>query len=74
MFENLLEAGIGVVVRNSQGDVMASLSEKIPMPPSVLLLETVAARRAVLFVLELGFRSSSFEGDSAISIKAYTSK
>ena len=36
MFENLQEAGIGVVVRNSQGDVMASLSEKIPLPSSVL--------------------------------------
>ena len=40
------------------------------MPSSVLLLETWEARRAVLFVLELGFRSSSFGGDSAISIMA----
>ena len=43
---------------------MATFSEKIPMPASVLVLEMLAAHRAVQFVLELGFRHSSFEGDS----------
>lgn len=62
------KASIGVVVRNSQGEIMAALSEKIPMPSSVVLLETLAARRAVLFIHGLGFRGSIFEGDSTISI------
>lgn len=70
MFENLKEACISVVVRNSQEEVMAALSEKIPMPSSVALLETLAARRDVLFVDELGFHRSSFEGDSETSINA----
>lgn len=44
MFEDLNKAGIGVVVRNSQGEVMAAMSERIIMPPSVVILETIEAR------------------------------
>ena len=36
VFDDLNSAGIGVVVRNSQGDIMAALSEQILMPSSVL--------------------------------------
>lgn len=74
VFDDLNSAGIGVVVRNSQGDIMAALSEQIPMPSSVLMLETLAARRAVLFIHELGFNSSSFECDSEVSINALRHK
>ncbi|KAK9999768.1 hypothetical protein SO802_019371 [Lithocarpus litseifolius] len=70
MFDELNEAGIGVVVRNSQGEIMAALSKKIPKPSSVVVLETLAARRAAYFVHELGFQDAIFEGDSEVSIKA----
>ena len=42
-------AGIGVVIRNSGGRVLAALSEKILKPQSADLVEILAARRAVLF-------------------------
>jgi len=42
-----------IFVRNSQGEIMVALSLTI-------FLETLAARRVVLFVCELGFRSSIF--------------
>lgn len=63
--------GIGVVVRNSQGEVLTALSEIIPLPYSLVLVETLSARRAVLFIKELDLHSSIFEGDSAISINAF---
>lgn len=69
MFDELNEAGIGVVVRNPQGEIIAAPSEKMPKPSSVVLLESLAARRATYFVLELGFQDSIFKGDSEISIK-----
>ena len=43
VFKNEDRAGIGVVVRDSQGMVMASLSENIPLPHSVVNLENLAA-------------------------------
>ena len=68
VFEDLGAARIGVVVRNSSGEVLAALSEIIPLPSSIVALETIAARRAVLFVCELGFSGIIFEGDSEEAI------
>ena len=70
VFEDLDVAGIGVVVRNSDGKVMVALSEIIPKPAFVASLETLAARRAVQFVQELDMKDSIFEGDSEVSISA----
>ena len=55
-------------MRNSLGEVLAALSEIIPLPSSNVALETIAARRAILFVCELGFSGTIFEGDSKEAI------
>lgn len=47
IFEALQEAGIGVMIRNSKGEVLAAFSKRIPMTSSVVILESFAARRAV---------------------------
>lgn len=47
IFEALKEAGIGVMIRNSKGEVLAAFSKRIPMTSSVVILESFAARRAV---------------------------
>ena len=70
VFEGLGAEGIGAVVRNSSGEVLAALSEIIPLPSSIVALETIAARRAILFVRELGFSGTIFEGDSEEAISA----
>ena len=58
------------MVRNSDGLVMASLAQQIPLPPSVIEVETLAARRALEFALELGFERIILEGDSESLDKA----
>ena len=76
LFNDLNEVGIRVAVRNSQVEIMVALwllSEKIPKPSSVVMLELLVARRAALFVQELGFHESIFEGDSEICINALQS-
>ena len=40
-----------------------AMAEKVPVPDLVFTLETLVARRAVLFVQELGLRNVIFEGD-----------
>ena len=62
--------GIRVVVRNDLGQVMGSLAEKIQMPSTVEILEALAARRAMIFMEELGLREAIFEGDSELIVKA----
>ncbi|KAF3966504.1 hypothetical protein CMV_009401 [Castanea mollissima] len=50
VFSESDEAGIGAVVRNERGEVMASLAEKIVMPSGgVEVIEAMTARRATLW-------------------------
>ena len=64
LFERENRAGLGVVIRNHDGLVMASLSEVVPLPATIIEVETLAARRVVEFALELGFENIVLEGDS----------
>ena len=73
LFERENIAGLGVVIRNHDGLVMASLFEFVPLPSTVIEVETLAARRAVEFVLELGFDNIVLEGDSEVLIKLLNS-
>ena len=60
--------GLGVVADDSDGMFIASLSERIRLPPMVADLEALACRRAILFALELGLQDVVFEGDSEVII------
>lgn len=57
-------AGLGVVIRNSRGAIIASLSQQIPQPTTVAQVEALATRRKVEFGLEIGITSAVFEGES----------
>ena len=50
--------------------MLAALSVKIALLATVDLLETLVARRACQFVVELGLHLSIFKGDSEVVIKA----
>ena len=60
--------GIGIIIRNEQGLVMVALSQQIPLPTSVEMVEVFAARRALVFAKELGFDKVIVEGDFASTI------
>ena len=70
IFSETNEAGLGAIIRNHRGEVMASLCQRIPYPHSVAAVEASAARAAVNLVLELGFREADIEGDSLEIINA----
>ena len=64
MFGESDNAGIGVVIRNCEGQALAAFSEKIAKPPTVEILELLAARRAISFTAESGYDKFVCEGDS----------
>ena len=74
IFEDISAAGIGVAVWNELREVVATMAEKVPVPDSVFTLETLATRRAVMFVQELGLRNVVFKGDSTSSIQAISNR
>ena len=48
IFENFGRAGLGVVVRDVEGMVIAALSQNIQLPSSVDSVKALAARRAII--------------------------
>ena len=66
IFEQQGKAGLGVVIQNSNGEVMASMSQLVQLPSTVAQVEAMAARKAIEFALEIGFDEIILEGDSEI--------
>ena len=74
VFHETDEEGLGVVVRDHQGRVMASMSEKIKLPSSSDEVEVLAAMRAISFALKLHLPSVIVEGDSKLIISVLRSE
>nr|XP_023929395.1 uncharacterized protein LOC112040733 [Quercus suber] len=71
VFADSREAGIRVVICNSNGEVVSTLSEKILYPDSVEILEALAARRAAQFAVEVGICQSMTADGGHLSIASY---
>ena len=65
-------AGLGVVIRDSDGLIIAALSQKVRLPGSVDMVEALAASRAINFLKELSIHRKVVEGDSLRVIQAIT--
>ena len=63
LFKSLNLAGIGVVIRDWRGDVVAALSMPIALASTVADLEALACRLALLFAVEKDLQNVIFEGD-----------
>ena len=73
VFQDRNEAGLGVIIRNGHGLVMAALTQTIPLPTSVEMVEVLATRRALIYAWELSFDHIILEGDLNIAIRAMSS-
>ncbi|KAL0012947.1 hypothetical protein SO802_000016 [Lithocarpus litseifolius] len=72
VFKATNSAGIGVIIKDCDGEVFGALSLPIPLSQSVDELEALACRRAVRFAWEIGLSRVTFKGDSATVIQAIT--
>uniref|UniRef100_A0A2N9J5F1 RNase H type-1 domain-containing protein n=1 Tax=Fagus sylvatica TaxID=28930 RepID=A0A2N9J5F1_FAGSY len=70
VFKKTNEAGIGVIVRDTRGLVIASLVQKVRFPHSVPSIEAWTVKRSIQFALEIGLTEAEFEGDSQIVVTA----
>ena len=69
IFQDSGIVGIGVVIRDSKGMVVAALSERITLPSTMEDVEALACRKAISFSIELGLQDVVFEGDSEVIYK-----
>ena len=70
VFHEIDEARLGVVIRDHEGRVMASMFEKIRLPSSSDEVEAMETVRAISFTLELHLPFVIVEGDSELIISA----
>ena len=64
-------SGIGVVIQNSVGLVVASLAQRFRQAYKPVEIEAMAAIRAIEFAREIGVDRIMDEGDSSIVTKAF---
>ena len=65
-FEHKGKFGIGVIIRDSHGAAIASLSQLIPYAYQAADMEAIAANRALEFAWEIGINDVILEGDSSL--------
>ena len=70
IFKETNKAGIGVVVRDSQGWVLAALTEKVDGVQDAEAIEALAIRRAIRFAIETSFNCVIIESDSLSVVEA----
>lgn len=68
MSENRM--GIGIIIKDDRGDVLARLSSSLPFLSHPIVKECQTLLRALNFFLELGMQQVEFEGDALAVIEA----
>lgn len=70
LFSRSKQVGVGVMVRDEKGSVIAAMSRKLDLPFGALETEAKALEIGVCFAEDVGLRDVVFEGDSQLVINA----
>ena len=70
VFKQRKKAGIGFVIRDDNGVVIAALSKIVNAPLGAAEIEAKAMEAGVLFARDVGIREAVFEGDLLVICKA----
>ena len=63
-------AGLGIVLCNATGKVIAALSQRVPLPSLVAMVEALAYRRVMEFAKEISALDCIIKGDVEVVLKA----
>ena len=70
VFMEQQRSGVGAIIRNAQGEVIAGMSAKGPYVRDSKETKALACRQAVVFAMEAGFSELVVEGDNSIVMRA----
>ena len=70
VFSKLSCSGVGAMIQNEKGEVMAAMSAKGPHVVDSAVAEVIACRRALEFACEAGFTDLVVEGDNLSVMKS----
>ena len=67
------ETGVGFIVRDGQGLIMAALSKNIKQPLCLLEIKAKVLKEGILFARDIGIQEFVLEWDSQVVVNAMTS-
>ena len=70
VFKHRKQAGVGVVIQDKNGVVIAALSKLVNAPLEAVEIEAKAMESGVIFARDVGIREAMFEGDSLTICRA----
>ena len=73
IFSDLNSSGVGAMIRNEKGEVMAAMSPKGPLVGDRKETEILACRKALEFAIDASFSELVIEGDNANVMKSISS-
>ena len=73
IFSRLEKSGIGAIIKNDKGEVMASMSAIGPKVDTSEKAELLACRRSIEFVVDASFTRLVIEGDNSNVMQAISS-
>ena len=73
VFTEQQSSGIGAIIRNAKGEVMAGMSAKGPYVRNGEEAEALACRNAMVFAMEARFSEPVIEGDNSTVMRAISS-
>ena len=69
VFMEQQRSGVGAIIRNAQGEVIAGMSAKGPYVRDSKETKALACRQAVVFAMEAGFSELVVEGDNSLVMR-----
>ncbi|XP_030974640.1 uncharacterized protein LOC115994576 [Quercus lobata] len=67
-------SGLGVIIRDREGLVIASMAARVPQQLQPVEIEALAANKALEFAREMGILEAVLEGDSSLVMTTLNSK